>query len=283
MTETNIQKSIVAVLAHPDDESFGMGGTLALYAQRGYKVSLICATLGEAGTVDAHFLEGYGSIAELREAELRCAIQHLGLSELVLLGYRDSGMPGSADNSHPDAHINQPIEQVAQKVADHLRRLKADIVMTFDPIGGYRHPDHIHIHEATKLAFDFCADPAYKGSNQLPHQPSRLYYHTIPRGFLRFAVGLIRLLGGDPTRWGRNKDIDLASLANVEFPTHVEIDYSSLSHVKTSASACHASQGGSQMRKGFIGFIFRMLGEKDTFMQAYPAIADNAARKYSLD
>ena len=66
-------KTILAVLAHPDDESFGMGGTLALYAQKGYQVHLICATLGEAGTVDDEYLKNYNSISELREAELRCA------------------------------------------------------------------------------------------------------------------------------------------------------------------------------------------------------------------
>src|SRR5512139_162177 len=97
--------ALIAVLAHPDDESFGMGGTLSLYAQRGYSVYLVCATRGEVGTVDPENMRKFGSIAELREAELRCAAEHLGLREVFFLGYRDSGMPGSADNSHPDAQV----------------------------------------------------------------------------------------------------------------------------------------------------------------------------------
>jgi N-acetyl-1-D-myo-inositol-2-amino-2-deoxy-alpha-D-glucopyranoside deacetylase len=263
-------KTILAVLAHPDDESFGMGGTLALYARQGHHVYLICATRGEAGTVDEHYLEGFSSIAELREGELRCAAQHLGLKEVIFLDYRDSGMTGSADNAHPQAHVNAPLEEVAAKVVGHMRALRPDVVLTFDPIGGYRHPDHIHIHNATVMAFEQAADATFRPDLGTAHQASRLYFHTIPRGFLKFAVTLIRLFRGDPTKWGRNKDIDLASLANVDFPTHVRIEYTMVAEQKTRASECHASQGGMQMRRGVLGWVFRMLGESDTYMQAYP-------------
>lgn len=265
-------KTLLSVLAHPDDESFGMGGTLALYAQRGWDVHLICATRGEAGSVDPHHLEGFDSIADLREGELRCAAQHLGLKNVYFLDYHDSGMPGMEANQHPKAQINAPIEDVAAKVVRHIRELKPDIVVTFDPIGGYRHPDHIHIHNATVLAFEKAADPSFAPEAGNPFQPGKLYFHTIPRGFLKFAVRLIRLFGGDPSKWGRNKDIDLASLANVDFPTHARIDYTRVSEKKTLASACHASQGGSQMRRGVIGAVFRLLGERDTYMRAYPPI-----------
>jgi N-acetyl-1-D-myo-inositol-2-amino-2-deoxy-alpha-D-glucopyranoside deacetylase len=264
------KKTILAALAHPDDESFGMGGTLALYASQGHDVYLICATRGEAGTVDPHHLDGYDSIAELRENELRCAASHLGLRDVFFLDYRDSGMPGSADNQHPQSQVSAPIEEVAVKVLGYIRKLKPDVVLTFDEIGGYRHPDHIHIHQATVLAFEKAADAAFHPEAGDPFQPARLYFHTIPRGFLKFGVTLIRLFGKDPKKWGRNGDIDLESLANVDFPTHVRIDYTPVSEKKTQASACHASQGGSQMRRGVIGALFRMLGEADTFMQAYP-------------
>ncbi len=265
-------KTLLSVLAHPDDESFGMGGTLALYAQRGWDVYLICATRGEAGTVDPHYMEGFSSIAELREGELRCAAQHLGLKNVFFLDYHDSGMPGMDANQHPKAQINAPLEEVAAKVVKYIRELKPDVVVTFDPIGGYRHPDHIHIHHATVLAFEKAADPSFASEAGTPFQPGKLYFHTIPRGFLKFAVRLIRLFGGDPAKWGRNKDIDLGSLANVDFPTHARIDYTRVSEKKTLASACHASQGGSQMRRGVIGIVFRLLGEKDTYMRAYPPI-----------
>ena len=72
--------TLLAVLAHPDDETFGMGGTLALYARRGVSVHLICATRGEVGDVEPHFLEGYESIADLREHELRCAVANLAIT-----------------------------------------------------------------------------------------------------------------------------------------------------------------------------------------------------------
>lgn len=265
-------KILLSILAHPDDESFGMGGTLALYAERGWDVYLICATRGEAGTVDPHYLEGFDSIADLREGELRCAARHLGLKNVFFLDYRDSGMPGMEANQHPRAQINAPIEEVAAKVVKYMRELKPDVVVTFDPIGGYRHPDHIHIHNATILAFEKAADPSFAPEAGSPFQPGKLYFHTIPRGFLKFAVRLIRLFGGDPTRWGRNKDINLASLAEVDFPTHARIDYTRVSHKKTLASACHASQGGSQMRRGVIGAVFRLLGERDTYMRAYPPV-----------
>lgn len=269
-------KTLLAVLAHPDDESFGMGGTLALYARQGWQVYLICATRGEAGTVDPEHLQGHASIADLRESELRCAAGHLGLLGIIFLNYRDSGMAGSADNTHPRAHIAQPLETVAADVLRHLRALKPEVVVTFDPIGGYRHPDHIHIHKATVLAFEKASDANYLPEAGEPFQPARLYFHTIPRGFLKIAVKLIRLFGGDPAKWGRNKDIDLASLAEVYFPTHARINYKSVSEQKTLASACHASQGGMQMRRGILGLVFRLLGEYDTYMQAYPPVQPGA-------
>ncbi len=262
--------TILAVLAHPDDESFGMGGTLALCAQKGCNVYLVCATRGEVGTVDPEHMQGFASIAELRESELRCAAGHLGLKGVYFLDYRDSGMPGSPDNNHPDAQVSHPVEEVAGKVVKYIRDLKPDVVLTFDPIGGYRHPDHIHIHKATVLAFKHASDPAFRPELGSPFTPARLYFHTIPRRFLKFGVGLIKLFGKDPKKWGRNGDIDLESLANVDFPQHVRIDYRTVSEQKNRASFCHASQGGMQMRTGFIGWVFRLLGETDTFIQAYP-------------
>src|SRR5512145_1217724 len=92
------QPVLLAVLAHPDDETFGTGGTLAFYARRGVKVHLVCATRGESGDVDEEFLRGYKTIAERREHELRCAAGNLGLAGVHFLDYRDSGMPGWPEN-----------------------------------------------------------------------------------------------------------------------------------------------------------------------------------------
>src|SRR5512137_38336 len=119
---------LLAVLAHPDDESFGMGGTLALYAAHGVDVYLVCATRGEVGTADEAHLEGYSSVADLRESELRCAAGVLDLRGVYFLGYRDSGMPGTEENMHPQAQIQHPVEEVAGKVVKYIRELKPDIV-----------------------------------------------------------------------------------------------------------------------------------------------------------
>ena len=102
-------KKILAILAHPDDETFGMGGTLAYYAAHGADVKLICTTRGEAGDVAPAFLEKYDTVAELRAAELACAANKLGISEYHFLGYRDSGMTGAPSNEHPQALMNSQI------------------------------------------------------------------------------------------------------------------------------------------------------------------------------
>jgi LmbE family N-acetylglucosaminyl deacetylase len=262
--------TILAVLAHPDDETFGMGGTLALYAQKGYQVHLVCATLGEAGTVDDEYLEGYDSIQELREVELRCATQSLGVTSLHLLGYRDSGMPDTPENEHPDAQVNHSVEEVAGKVVKYIREIKPDIVLTFDPIGGYRHPDHIHIQKATTLAFEKSDDASFYPEAGSPFKPQALYYHLFPRTFLKWATRLMPLFGQNPRKWGRNNDIDLKSLVDIEFPTHARIDIRDVVETKRKASSCHASQGGIMMRRGLMGFATRALEKHEDYMRVYP-------------
>jgi N-acetyl-1-D-myo-inositol-2-amino-2-deoxy-alpha-D-glucopyranoside deacetylase len=276
---THTKQQLLSVLAHPDDESFGMGGTLALYAQRGVDVHLICATRGEAGMMDPEHLKGYTSVAEKREAELRCAARILGLKEVHFLNYRDSGMPGSADNQHPQALAAASLEQVAAEIARIMRQVKPQVVLTFDPIGGYRHPDHIAIHKATLLAFEVAGDATIDLDGLPPHKPEKLYYHTISRRFLRMAVHLMPLFGKDPTRWGKNGDIDLKSLAIEDFPTHAIIDFTPVRELKVEASACHSSQGGAGLAQGIWGWIMRFAGSKELFMRAYPAPANGVVER----
>jgi LmbE family N-acetylglucosaminyl deacetylase len=268
----------MAVLAHPDDESFGMGGTLALYVQKGVEVHLVCATRGEAGLVEPEHLRGYASIGALREAELRCAAAHLGLAGVHFLDYRDSGMPGSPDNQHPQALAQAPLEGVARQVAHLIRQVRPQVILTFDPIGGYRHPDHIAVHRATVEAFRLAADADFQDGLP-PYQPQKLYFHTISRGYLRMAVRLLRLLGKDPTRWGRNGDIDLVSIAVQDFPVHAKIDYRTVRARKEAASACHASQGGAGLSRGPLRWLNRLMGGVDTFMRAYPPASDGTLER----
>ena len=275
-------KTLLAVLAHPDDESFGLGGTLALYAKRGCDTYLVCATGGEAGSADPEFMQGFSSTAEMREAELRCAAQHLGLKGVYLLGYRDSGMPGMDANNHPEAQINHPVEEVAGRVVKYIRELKPDVVLTFDPIGVYKHPDHIHIHKATVLAFDKADDASFRPDAGSPFKPQALYYQVFPRAFLKWMTRLMPLVGKDPRKWGRNGDINLKELAEVDFPVHVRLDIRPVVDAKREAGACHASQGGAGMRSGLMGFVARVLGEKEDFMRAYPPVNGNHAQARDL-
>lgn len=269
--DTNTHPIMLSVLAHPDDESFGMGGTLALYAQRGVSVHLICATHGEVGEVDPEYLQGYQSIAERREMELRCAAGILGLSGVHFLEYRDSGMPGSPDNQHPRALAAAPVEEVAAQIANYIRLLKPQVVLTFDPIGGYRHPDHIAIHNATVLAFELAGDLTFSPEGMPPYQPKKLYFHTIPHNWLKLLVRLMPLLGKDPRKWGHNGDIDLVSIVEEDLPIHAVIDYKSVRELKEKASACHASQGGGGTSGGLMSWLVRLRGTKDYFMRAYQA------------
>ena len=274
-------KSLMAVLAHPDDESFGLGGTIATYARKGHDAYYVCATGGESGTVDEEHLRGFKDTAELRKDELMRAAKVLGLKDVFLLGYRDSGMPNSEANKHADAQINHSIDEVAGKVVKYIRELKPDVVITHDPIGGYKHPDHIHIHRATVLAFEKSDDAAFHPETGSPFKPRALYYHIFPRGLLKWAVRLMPLCGKDPTKFGRNRDVNLRELAEVDFPVHVRVDTRAVAEIKREAGAQHASQGGG-VRRGPLGLLAKLFGEREEFMQAYPAIGARFRRKADL-
>lgn len=121
------KRTLMAVLAHPDDETFGMGGTLALYARRDVDTFLVCATRGEVGEMDEKYMRGFSTPGERREAELRCAAEKLGLKEVFFLNYRDSGMPGTPENQHPEALINAPMEKVAARIAHIIQIGRAHV------------------------------------------------------------------------------------------------------------------------------------------------------------
>jgi len=261
--------TLLAVLAHPDDETFGPGGTLALYASRGVQVHLLCATRGEVGTVAPELMAGHASIGDLRQEELECAAGFLGLSGVHFLGYRDSGMPGSPDNSHPQALAAAPTETVAGAIVEWMRRIRPQVVITFDPIGGYRHPDHIACHNATVMAFEAAGDPSRFPGSLPAYQPAKLYFHTFRRPWLRHGIRLLHLFGQDPRHWGRNKDIDLVDIAQSQFPVHARIDIRAVADRKARASACHASQLMPQP-KGLGRYLFRFADAEEVYMRAAP-------------
>jgi LmbE family N-acetylglucosaminyl deacetylase len=268
-------KTLIFFGAHPDDESFGVGSTLAQYAAKGVKVYYVCSTGGEEGTVEPHFLKGYGSIKELREHELKCAAEALGLAGVYYLGYRDSGMRGAASNKHPDALLMAPINEVAGKIVKIIRELKPDVVITHDAGGGYGHPDHVATHEAAKKAFFATNDPAQYPSAGSPFQPGKLYYPVRSVKLMKVIIKLMPLFGRDPHHFGRNGDIDITRMAADESPVHASVHLNKkAAEARSRAVACHPSQSsGPGTRPG----LFRMMelaqklfGPRDSFMRAYP-------------
>lgn len=166
---------LMCVLAHPDDESLAIGGTLAKYAAGGVETYLVMATRGERGWFGpAADNPGPQALGRLREAELRAAARTLGLREVAFLDYED-GELDRADYTTATA-----------KIVAHLRRVRPDVVVTFDPNGMYGHPDHIAISQLTTAAVMAAASPSYGGLRiNPPHRVAKLYY----RAFLQAEQG----------------------------------------------------------------------------------------------
>jgi LmbE family N-acetylglucosaminyl deacetylase len=267
-SQPTFQRRLLAVLAHPDDETFGLGGTLALCVRRGIETYLVCATRGELGEAPQG-LRGFASIAEMREAELRCASRVLGLKEVRFLGYRDSGMAGSSENAHPDSTARAPLEEIARKIARHIREIRPQVIITSDPSGGYGHPDHIAVQRATLEALRMAGDARVEMDGLAPYAPQRLYYHTFPRRWLRWGVRVLQWLGADPRHFGKNRDVDLLPLIAEDWPVHATISIRTVIDVKEKASRCHVSQGGG-MPRGALAWMARLLGANEQFMRAVP-------------
>jgi LmbE family N-acetylglucosaminyl deacetylase len=166
----------MAVLAHPDDESLGVGGTLAKYASEGVDVFLLTATRGDSGRfrgyrLDDHQHPGSLALANIREGELRAAASALGVRELSILDYRDQQL----DRANP--------REAVATIAGHIRRVQPDVVLTFGPEGAYGHPDHIAISQFTTAAIVAAADSAFPCDGieaEQPHAVSKLYYIAWP-------------------------------------------------------------------------------------------------------
>jgi LmbE family N-acetylglucosaminyl deacetylase len=166
---------LMAVLAHPDDESLGYGGTLAKYAAAGVRTSLVTATRGQAGRFrglhqDDPRHPGRATLGSTREAELRAAAATLGVSDVALLDYEDQSLD-QADT-----------ETIVTEIAGHLRRERPHIVLTFAPDGAYGHPDHIAISQFTTAAVVAAASDAGRSAGgPPPHRVAKLYYLAWPQ------------------------------------------------------------------------------------------------------
>ena len=157
---------LMAIFPHPDDETLGLGPTLARYASEGIHTKLLCATRGERGWFDSEGPDpGLEGVGRIREAELRCAAEQLGLDEVSLLDYVD----GDVDQANP--------EEIIGKLVSHIRRVKPQVVVTFGPDGAYGHPDHIALSQFTNGALVCAADRNFVDSaTQPPHRVLKFYY-----------------------------------------------------------------------------------------------------------
>ena len=177
MTESNTGAplSILAVFAHPDDEGFGCGGTLAAMVDQGHRVTLVCATNGDVGEISDPALATPETLPSVRQGELRAAMDLTGIQDVRFLNYRDSGMVGWEDNDHPRSLFQAPEGDVVQQLAAVIRERHPDLVITHDPTGGYGHPDHVTICQRTRSAVELCrseVDPL-------------LYFVCFPRSFFQ--------------------------------------------------------------------------------------------------
>lgn len=200
-------RTLLAVYAHPDDEVFGAGGTLARYASQGAKVVLACATRGEVGEISDPSLATPETLGEVRERELWQAGKALGITDIRFLGYRDSGMAGTPENDDPRCyHRADPDTAVGQIVA-LMREVRPQVVITFEPFGGYGHPDHIAVSKYTTAAFDAAGDAARYPDSGSAWQPRRLFYSLIPNRFFRELRERMEQLGLDTSHIRRPDEI----------------------------------------------------------------------------
>jgi LmbE family N-acetylglucosaminyl deacetylase len=171
----------MVVSAHPDDEVFATGGSIALASRQGVDVTLVLATGGEEGEVVNPEMRDVVSLDDLpavRQEELACSQSTLGINRIVRLGYRDSGMAGTPSSREAQAFSNQNQNEVARRIVRVIRELRPHVVCTEAEDGGYGHPDHIAVHVGTKLAFERAGNSDWYPEAGNPWTPLKLYYPT---------------------------------------------------------------------------------------------------------
>ena len=192
---------LMAFHAHPDDEVISTGGTLSRYAEAGEQVVVVTATDGSEGEI--HNYDDPEAIrprlAEVRSEEVRAALDVLGVDHHEFLGYRDSGMMGTDANIHPDAFWQAELMEATGRLIRLIRRYRPEVLVIYDPFGGYGHPDHINVHRVGMAAFVGASDlgrfPLEPGEELW--EPAKLYWTAWARSRvsrfaeIRFEMGMI--------------------------------------------------------------------------------------------
>jgi LmbE family N-acetylglucosaminyl deacetylase len=270
-------RSILAIFAHPDDETF-CAGTLARYAAEGVDVNLVCATRGEVGEISDPALATPETLAQVREGELQCATRAIGIGEPIFLDYRDSGMAGTPENEHPDAFVNAAVDEVSSKLVRIIRERKPNVVVTFDESGGYGHPDHIAAWRHTHAAVEAAADRERFPEAGEPWEVSRIAYAVFPRSFfVRLRERLIEL-GEDTSELDEFFEMGLGF---DDDQVDTIIDVSGYLRQKFAATDCHRTQFGGDNFFSRVGEDeLRRMMSREYFVIGWPvdATADQEIR-----
>ena len=262
---------ILAVYGHPDDEG-QVTGTLAHFIANGAVATLVCATRGEVGEISDPALATQETLWYTRELELRAAMAQIGLADVRFLPFRDSGMVGTPENEDSRSLHQQPAPVVVEALIQIIREVRPEMVFTWDPTGGYGHPDHIAVHKHTVEAFDASGNAeAYPGAGA-PWAPERLYWGS--RGMKQFASIFLEMEKRgtlpepiDPERKARFEK----AMLDPDPPVSVVHDVSAYIPLKRLAASMHRSQFGENsmfaripedMRARFYG--------QERFFQARP-------------
>ncbi|MQG86231.1 MAG: hypothetical protein FI693_03260 [SAR202 cluster bacterium] len=177
---------LLACFAHPDDEAFPVGGTLAMYSSLGASIALITTTSGQLGEIRQDGIATKDTLGNVRSAELRESAQALGINRLNILTYKDSGMAGWDANKDPDAFINANPSIIRSQLVKEIRTFKPHVLLTFEPTGLYGHPDHIAISQQSTDAFHYSGEATYEPDPDQPIAPwkvSKLIYCARPLGY----------------------------------------------------------------------------------------------------
>lgn len=234
--------SVLAVFAHPDDEGFGSGGTLAMLVARGARVTLVCATNGDVGEISDPSLATPETLAQVRQEELRQAMAITGVQDVRFLGYRDSGMAGSPDNNHPKSLVQADPAEVVGRLVRIIREVHPEAVITHDSSGVYGHPDHLAVHRHVTQAFSLAGDSA-----AYPEQLSQglqlwtarlLYYACAPRS--QFRRMWQQMLEAGITPPFASKEVD--SLGSPDEEVTTVLDISQYVDTKIASLNCHRTQ-----------------------------------------
>jgi LmbE family N-acetylglucosaminyl deacetylase len=231
--------TLMAVHAHPDDESSSTGGVLARYSAEGLRTVLVTCTNGEFGDGPDHVKPGQeghdeDQVAKTRLAELDRAVEHLGVGHAELLGYHDSGMPDWPYKERPDVFCNIPIEEPVGRLLELLEHYRPDVIVTYHDLGGYNHPDHRRAHQITVKACEMAGDLA----------PRKLYFIARrPRDWEKLRDRLRQSGVEVPAQPQRQNDEDWRRrMEEIERSITTTVDTSAVADRKQAALAAHASQ-----------------------------------------